>query len=99
VEFASVVIHLTKKLLSWHRLGVHYVGNDLAAHLFVSLLKSLPDGSFATSRRTHNNDSHSLLGCFLELKYLLNLLFYWLQFVLSNRLVYGCGQLFVCDVF
>jgi hypothetical protein len=79
------MVHKTKELMTRHGLWIHNVGDDALVNLFESKFQDFPDGSLTTTRWTNENYTHSLLGCLIELKDLLNLFVNVLEFEVLER--------------
>jgi len=73
LELSRVMVHETKQLMTRHGLWIHHMSDDALIDFLKGHFQNFPNGRLTTTRWTDKNDSHSLLGCLIELKYLLDL--------------------------
>ena len=98
MELAGIVVHQSKKLFTWHGLGVHDRRHNIDTHLLIGHLKRFPDRSFAAARWADNDDAHSLLGRLVELLDLADLRVDVLKLELGNRRIDRLCERLVLDV-
>ena len=67
--------------------------------LLVGLLEHFPDGALATPTGAYDYDAHTLLGRFMELQHLCDLLLLKLKLALLNTFFDCLCELFIKDIF